>query len=107
MVLSSLTDNVAESLKHKVRSGRFIEMREVFKINKPHKEEISRLAVQKDLDGVPTLVYIPASKKPLTHSEYTFGWRLYKAVYLESHPNEVHAMLQYENDVCNLASQGV
>ncbi len=52
-----------------------------------------------------TLVYLPARKRPLKHSEYLFGWRIYKAVYLESHPDEVHAMLQYKNDVCNLASQ--
>ncbi len=82
-------------------------MRELFEINKPHKEETSRLAVQKDLDGVPTLAYLPARKRPLTYNEYSFGWRIYKAVYLESHPDEVHAMLQYENDVFNLASQGL
>ncbi len=70
-------------------------------------EDTSRLAVQKDLDGVSTLVYLPARKRPLTHSEYSFGWRIYKAVYLESHPDEVDAMLQYENDVCNLAGQGL
>ncbi len=82
MVLSSLTDNVPESLKHKIGSGRFIKMREILEIHKPHREETSRLPVQKNLDRVPTLVYLPARKRPLTHSEYSFGWRMYKAVYL-------------------------
>ncbi len=47
-------------------------MRELLEINKPHRKETSSLAVQKDLDGVPTLVYLPARKRPLTHSKYSF-----------------------------------
>ncbi len=40
--------------------------------------------------------------KPLSHPEYSYGWRMYKAVYLQAHPAEVNAMLRFENDVCNL-----
>ncbi len=54
-----------------------------------------------------TLVYLPAKKKTLTLSEYSFGWGIYKAVYLSAFPTEVLAMLTFENDICNLAQQGL
>ncbi len=59
------------------------------------------------IDGTPTLVYLPAKKKALTLSEYSFGWRTYKAVYLSAFPTEVLTMLTFENDICNLARQGL
>ncbi len=76
-------------------------------MNKPARDESCKLTVQNGFDGVRSLVYMPTKKKTLSHSEYSYGWRMYKSVYLESHPNEVHGMLAFENDICNFARQGL
>ncbi len=64
-------------------------------------------SVQTGIDGTPTLVYLPVKKNALTLSEYSFGWCIYKAVYLSAFPTEVLAILTFENDICNLARQGL
>ncbi len=82
-----------------------VDMQERVELNKPSFDESGRLAVQKGYNGAPILVYFPNKKKPL--SEYSYGWRMYKAVYLQAHPGEVNAMPTFENYVCNIAIQGL
>ncbi len=107
VVLSNLSDGVPNALKRKICMGKYVDMRELVELNKPSFDESSRLAVQMGYSGASILVYLPNKKKPLSHPEYSNGWRMYKAVYLQAHPEEVNAMLTFENDVCNLAIQGL
>ncbi len=106
VVLSGLTDRVPMHIKQKIISHRYVDMREVIELKKPASEESCRLSVQMGIDGTPTLVYLLAKKKALTLSEYSFGWCIYKAVYLSAFPTEALAMLTFENYICNLARQG-
>ncbi len=82
-------------------------MRELIELNMPVSEEWCRLSVQMEIDGTPTLVYLPAKKKALTLLEYSLGWCIYKAVCLAVYPTDILAMLTFEKDICNLARQGL
>ncbi len=89
------------TLKQKIKNGKNVYMWDLIEMNKP--AELCKLTVQNGFDGVPSLVYMPSKKKTLSHSEYSYGWLMYKSVYLESHPNEVNGMLAFENNICNFA----
>ncbi len=92
-------------IKQNIISHRYVDIRELIELNKPASEE--SCSVQMGIDGTPTLVYLPEKKMALTLSEYSFGLRIYKEVYLSAFPTEGLAMLTFENDICNLARQGL
>ncbi len=109
-ILSGLTDWVPLSIKQKIITGRYIDMGDLVDLNRPPRDEICRLAIQKGMDGAPSLVHLPSRRKVFTHIASTaMGGRMYKAVYLEAHPSDVntYTMLTFENEVCNLARQGL
>ncbi len=102
-----LAQTVPFTLKQTIWADKFIDMKDLIQLNSHAAVESSRLTIQTSDDGTSVLVQVPVKRKPIAFNEYQAGWRLYKAVYLTKYPEEVQAMLVYENDISTFASQGL
>ncbi len=103
-----LAQSVPFTLKQKNWANKVVHMKDLIRLNSHAAVvESSRLTIQTSDDGTPVLVQVPVKRKPIAFNEYQAGWRLYKAVYLTKYPEEIQAMLVYENDISTFASQGL
>jgi hypothetical protein len=103
-----LGESIPEDMKQKIWAGRFVNLRDLYDLDRPEVPlQHSTLSIQQVPGQNPTLVYNTAKRRPLNIQSWNSAWRIFMSVYLQRFPEQVHALLAYEQDVNSLANQGL
>ncbi len=102
-----LGEAISDDIKNKIWSGRYVNLRDLYDMDKPEVPQPSTLAIKQEPGQNPTLVYMAAKRRPLSIQAWTSAWHVFISVYIQKFPDEIQALLVYEQDVNSLANQGL
>ncbi len=102
-----LGEAISDDMKNKIWSGRFVNLQDLYDMEKPEVPQPSTLAIKEEPGQNPTLINMTAKRRPLSIQAWNSAWSVFMFVYIQKFPDEIQALLAYEQDVNSLANQGL